>query len=64
MTVCLGLMGRLAAVIKRTSTRAVQKRHMRKRTPASPDWSATMVRQVLTAVEPEQDNDEFGDDGF
>ena len=44
VTVRLELMGRLASVITRTSTRAVQKRSLRKRTHAKPDlsprWSA------------------------
>ena len=62
VTVRLELVGRLAAVITRTSTRAVQKRQMKKRTFATPDLSATMVRQMFLAVEPEQDDEELGED--
>ena len=62
VTVRPELVGRLAAVITRTSTRAVQKRQMKKRTFATPDLSATMVRQMFLAVEPEQDDEELGED--
>ena len=57
-------MGRLAAVITRTSARAVQKRQMRKRTQSTLDLSAPMVRQVLISVELDQDNEKLGDDGL
>ena len=58
------LMGRVAAVITRTSTRAVQKRQVRKRTHCTPDVKATMVRLVGAVVEPEQEDEALADDEF
>ena len=58
-------MGRLAAVISRAATRAVQKRLAKKRHVTTSDLPATIVRQVMTAVEPEMDEEEeLGVDGL
>ena len=62
VTVRLELMGQWAAVIRRTST-GVQNRQMRKRTQGTLDLPTTMVRQVLTAVEREKDDEDLVDDG-
>ena len=50
--------GRLAAVISRTATRSVQKRLAKLRTGTTSDLPAMIVRQVLTAVEPDLNEDE------
>ena len=57
-TVRVEFMGRLAAVITRTATRAVQKRLATQRNGTTSDLPAMIVRQVLTAVEPEVNEDE------
>ena len=57
MTVRVEFMGRLAAVITRAATRAVQKSLAKKRNVTTSDLPA-IVRQVMTAVEPEMDEEE------
>ena len=57
MTVRVEFMGRLAAVITRAATRAVQKRLAKKHHVTTSDLPA-IVRQVMTAVEPEMDEEE------
>ena len=51
-------MGRLAAVNTRAATRAVQKRLAKKRNVTTFDLPTSIVRQVMTAVEPEMDEEE------
>ena len=58
VTVRVEFMGRLAAVITRAATRAVQKRVAKKRNVTTSDLPATIVRQVMTVVEPEMDEEE------
>ena len=53
VTVRVEFMGRLAAVITRAATRAVQKRLAKKRNVTTSDLPVTIVRQVTTAVEPQ-----------
>ena len=57
-TVRVEFMGRLAAVITRTATRAVQKRLAKQRNGTTSDLPAMIVRQVLTAVEAEMSEEE------
>ena len=57
-TLRVEFMGRLAAVITRTATRAVQKRQAKQRNGTTSDLPAMIVRQVLTAVEQELNEDE------
>ena len=57
-TVRVEFVGRLAAVITRTATRAVQKRLAKQRHVITSDLPTMFVRQVLTAVELEMNEEE------
>ena len=57
-TVLVEFIGRLAAVTSRTATRSVQKRLAEQRNGTTSDLPDMIVRQVLTAVEPDLNKDE------